>query len=107
MVFMTMQKNINVPEIPIENNIVEYVKEFNFLGIILDTHLTWKPHINYVANILNKVDAILSKLKNFVPKHTLWTLYNSNCSTFKLWNPCMVYKFFKTAKNPKEIYKTD
>ena len=77
MVFMTPQKKINVPLIAIENNVIEYVNEFNFLGIMLDTHLTWKPHANFVASKLNKVNAILTKIKNFIPKHTLRTLYNT------------------------------
>ena len=77
MVFTTPQKNIEPPKIKIDSTPIEYVDEFNFLGIIIDKNVTWKSHIRYIRNKLSKVAAILSKLKHILPKPTLLTLYNS------------------------------
>ena len=49
----------------------EYVK---YLGVMIDNHLSWKHHINYVALTISRNIGILSKLRHFVPPKTL---YNS------------------------------
>ena len=77
MIFRTPQKTVQPPTIEIDNTPIEFVHEFNFLGIIIDQHLTWNAHIKYIRNKLSKVAAVLTKLKNFLPKPTLLTLYNS------------------------------
>ena len=35
--------------IQIDNNAIERVKEAVFLGVIVDEHLSWKPHILCVS----------------------------------------------------------
>lgn len=52
----------------------EYV---NYLGVMIDNHLSWKHHINYVALKISRNSGILSKLKHFVPPKTLFGIYNS------------------------------
>ena len=52
----------------------EYVK---YLGVMIDNHLSWKHHINYVALKISRNIGILSKLRHFVPPKTLYGIYNS------------------------------
>ena len=52
----------------------EYVK---YLGVMIDNHLSWKHHINYVALKICRNIGILSKLRHFVPPKTLYGIYNS------------------------------
>ena len=52
----------------------EYVK---YLGVMIDNHLLWKHHINYVALKISRNIGILSKLRHFVPLKTLYGIYNS------------------------------
>ena len=40
MVFHTPQKKVCKPKIYIDEHLIEYVDEFNYLGIFLDKHLT-------------------------------------------------------------------
>ena len=44
---------------------IEHVKYFRFLDILFDENLTWKCHINMVANKLSKVIRILNRLNLF------------------------------------------
>jgi hypothetical protein len=44
--------------------------------IIIDEHLTWNDHINYVANKISKTTGILTKTHHFLNTNTLITLYN-------------------------------
>ena len=41
---------------------IEKVYDFNFLGVILDECLTWKPYIDKLASKLSQNAGILNKL---------------------------------------------
>jgi hypothetical protein len=77
MAFHTPQRKINVPKIQIDNHVIEYVAEFNYLGIYLDRHLNWKKHLDVIRFKISRVSGIMNKLKHFLPQAVLITLYNS------------------------------
>ena len=49
MFFHPRQKkiNVNVPLV-LENTVIKQVTETKFLGVLIDHHLSWKPHISLV-----------------------------------------------------------
>ena len=47
-----------------------------YLGILIDYKLSWKNHIDSVTLKLSKTIGLLSKIRNFVPFHTLVSIYN-------------------------------
>ncbi len=76
MVFHTPQKHVN-PKLRIDGADIEQVKEFNFLGIILNEHLNWKNHVEYLSCKISRTNGILNRLKNDLPLHIKLALYNS------------------------------
>ena len=78
-IFMVFHKRRDVPKLNLSlNNInIESVSHFTFLGIILDTALSWKYHINMIAIKISKVIGILHKLKYIFPKNIVLTIYKS------------------------------
>ena len=46
MLFRVPQKKIIVPKIKINGTIIEFVDNFNLLGINLNKHLNWNQHVN-------------------------------------------------------------
>ena len=42
---------------------------------ILHEHLNWKQHIHDIAIKLNRANALLSIIRNYVNKHTLRTIF--------------------------------
>ena len=50
MIFQKIDKEMEVLTLKVDNMIIERVKEFNFLGIMLDANLNWKKHIAKVSN---------------------------------------------------------
>src|SRR3984885_3447549 len=72
-------------KIPEDNNLnisingtsIKRVPQIKFLGIIIDEHLTWQPHINIVKNKIAKTIGTFKRLRSTLPKTTLRTLYNS------------------------------
>ena len=56
---------------------IERVTRFKFLGVIIDSNLTWYHHITYISNKLTRICGVLSRLKHYVPVLILKIIYNS------------------------------
>jgi len=68
----------------LENQIVTFnclpiaqVKHTKFLGVYIEEHLNWEHHIKQVESKISKSIGVLSKLKHYLPRHLLLTIYNS------------------------------
>ena len=48
-----------------------------YLGIKIDEHWTWKPHIHGISAKLCKANAMLSKIRHFVDQKTLKVIYHA------------------------------
>lgn len=81
MAFHKSNKTFVYPNILLCNEIIEYVNNFNFLGIILDNHLSWKDHADHIRKKISKTTGILNKLKNTLPQRILKTIYDSLINT--------------------------
>ena len=55
--------------IQIDSDVFERVKETVFLGVIIDEHLSWKPHILRVSRKLSKSVGIIHKSRFCLLKH--------------------------------------
>ena len=77
MLFHMPQKKIIVPTIKINGTIIEFVDNFNVLGINLNKHLNWNPHVKIVSNKLVKTVGVLNILKKTLPLDTLRIIYNA------------------------------
>ena len=52
--------------------------EAKYLGVILDHKLTYEPHIKQVKSRLIKGNAMLAKVRHFVPTELLTNTYNAH-----------------------------
>ena len=86
MVFRPRQRRQTLDiSIQIDNNVIERVKETVFLGVILDEHLSWKPHILSVSGKTLKSIGIIYKSSFCLPKTSLRSLY------YSLVHPYLIY----------------
>ena len=78
MIFHPRQKkvNVNVP-LTLENTVIKQVMETKFLGVLIDQHLSWKPHIDFVSKKISKSVGIIAKARFYLSSQTLMTLYYS------------------------------
>ena len=78
MIFHPMQKkvNVNVP-LTLENTVIKQVTETKFLGVLIDQHLSWNPHINFTSKKILKSVEIIVKVRFYLSSQTLMTLYYS------------------------------
>lgn len=63
--------------IKINNKFLEEKSSAKYLGIIIDSKLTWKPHIDYVNTKLAKGIGLLAKLRHFIPPTLIRNLFNA------------------------------
>ena len=78
MIFHNRQAQLSrkcLPTLKINGVSIERVKEFRFLGIVLNENLTWSNHIDYISIKISKIIGIMSCLKNYLPKSCLKFIY--------------------------------
>ena len=54
------------------------INSVKYLGVKIDEHLSWKPHIDRISANLNNANAMLSEIRHFVHQKTL-TLDQKTC----------------------------
>ena len=59
------------------DNVIKSVKETVFLSVILDEHLSWKPHILSLSRRISEPIGIIYKSSFCLPKTSLRSLYCS------------------------------
>ena len=75
MIFHKYQRKVNAPKLKICESEITCDCSFDFLGITMDKHLTWKPHIDNILNNISKTIGILNRLKFYLPIKL--AIYNS------------------------------
>ena len=77
MLFHMPQKVIPCLSFSINGLQIENVYNFNFLGLTINCHLDWKPHLNSIGIKIARVIGLLRKLKYTLPTQVLRSIYNS------------------------------
>lgn len=62
-------------KISIDGIQIEIVSEIKFLGVIIDSKLSWKPHVRYIKTKISKSLSIINKAKLYLDENALRTLY--------------------------------
>ncbi len=77
MVFHKPQKNVNPLQLCMNETEIDRVSNFDFLGLTLNEHLSWKPHIDKISNKISRSIGILNRQKHFIPLHSKLHIYSS------------------------------
>lgn len=56
---------------------IELVTEYKLLGLVLDNHLSWDPHVNSLLSTLNRLKFVFRKLNRLLPIYCMRMLYFS------------------------------
>ena len=59
----------------LDNVELSRVNKTKFLGVLIDENLTWKDHIDAISKTMSRNIGMINKLKHFVPKRILLSLY--------------------------------
>ena len=61
----------------LNGSVIERVDTFKFLGIYIDEHLTWKPHMNKVLSKIQRNLGIIRRISCFLTRKALIQLFHS------------------------------
>jgi hypothetical protein len=61
----------------IDNFSIKYVDNIKFLGVILDSKLSWRQHISQVCLTISRNIGVMSKLRYKLPDSAMLLLYNA------------------------------
>ena len=77
--YMLFRNNTAIDtELHINGVCQERVRVAQFLGVLIDEHLNWKPHIASVQSKLSKTTAILYKCSQIIDSCSMRILYCSS-----------------------------
>ena len=77
MIFTPRNKIIEDISLYVNDTAIHRVYVTKFLGVQIDSKLSWKDHIDYICKKLSKCVAILAKARRKLPKSCLISLYYS------------------------------
>ena len=88
-------------QISLDGDQLKFEEEAVFLGITIDSHLTWERHCNKIANTISRSSSAINRVKKLLPPESLKLLYNSFILPhlqygLAVWGGC-------TNKNKKRI----
>ena len=52
----------------LKNTAIKQVTETKFLGVLIDQHLSWKPHIDFVSEKISKSVVLRKPAFTYLPK---------------------------------------
>jgi len=88
------------PELYINNNQLKQEKYIKYLGILIDSNLSWKPHINYILSKVKRNCGILCKIRYFVDLRTRVQLYYSLIYPFLIYGILAWGSTYPTTLDP-------
>ena len=79
MLFVPKNKRVNTDTVKlyIDGSEIEQTKIQKFLGVIINSQLDWKHHINYICTKIAKAIGIINKIKYYIGTKAKRTLYCS------------------------------
>ena len=77
MVFHNSNRLVRYPNLLINGRPIERVTQFNFLGLILQSNMSWSMHTDHISLKVSKAIGIIYRLKDVYPLLVLQTLYNT------------------------------
>jgi hypothetical protein len=96
MVFHSKGRQRTHPQLAINGCDIEYVSKFNFLGLMLNTRLSWDDHIDMISLKITKVSGILNRLKHVYPLHILTAI--NNALIMPHFNYCLLVWGYNTKR---------
>ena len=79
MMFATknMSKKLEFRDINVQGKILQYVRQFNYLGVKLDTRLSFEAHANECIRLVSHKTYMLTKIRCYLDKKQALTIYKS------------------------------
>ena len=71
------ESSANVPIFQVGDNVIEYVASFKYLGVHLDSNLTFNPHYDHVLSKISSAIGCIQTIKRYLSVPLFSTIVNS------------------------------
>ena len=71
------RRDLSAPPVMLNGTALQQVSHETFLGLQIDETVKWYEHTNKVANCISRKLGMMKRIKNFVSRETLKTVYNT------------------------------
>ena len=114
-VIFSLRKKVKTSlKICIDNNILERVSKSKFLGVMIDSKMSWNDHIKYIKSKISRAIGLLCRARKVFKKSTLLTLYYSFIYPhiiycIEVWgsaSDCYISSLFKLQKRSVRIIES-
>ena len=110
MLFCIKKPHIEGGNMLLNGEIVDKVNHFKFLGVIIDSHLSWMDHVQHIRKKISKGIGILYKTKDYRKSDTLLTFYCSFVYPYliyciEVWGATTKGNFISLLKTQKRVVR--
>lgn len=85
LLFQNRSLNYSLQPIILNGNIIEQVCDIKFLGLVIDQHLSWGSHIDYICHKLSRLIGVLYRVRRQLTSEAMLSIY------YSLFYPHMIY----------------
>ena len=96
-------KKYSLDKIKFGQNSISSTCNTKFLGIIVDNHLNFRSHVDFICSKVSKVVGMLFRLNNVLPTEALKTLYSTLLVPHLMYGIEIWYGILKT--NDEKLFK--
>ena len=97
--FKSSRKLTHVPlKLKLNGKRLYPIRSMKYLGINIDEKLNWKQQVSDIAITLNKANGILSKLRHFIDRKTLKSIYHA------IFEPHLYYSSLVWVQNSNSSF---
>ena len=69
--------NLDSISVTVDDKPIEEVSSFTYLGVIINKHLTWQDHVEYISGKINKKLGLLRRIRACLPLEARLVFFNS------------------------------
>ena len=74
--------NLDSISVTVDDKPIEEVSSFTYLGVIINKHLTWQDHVEYISGKINKKLGLLRRIRACLPLEARLVFFNSYIFTY-------------------------
>lgn len=89
---------------------LERVSTTRYLGVIIDEHLSWHPHLDMLMNRIRKITWVFKKLRDVTTKELITKIYialaqSVLCYAIPVWGGSTKIKFLEVERTQRRLLK--
>jgi hypothetical protein len=77
MIFGVHAKETVIHDIMIDGVKIEFVTQCTFLGVEIDSKLTWKKHVQKLCTNISSVIGVIYRIRDKINTKTAWMIYDA------------------------------